>query len=163
MPHLVTSASASVLMLMGCLLGVVFMVRFLVALTRDGKMHSGHAVRPGGLHYAADASRARTRAALCWRIPRPTWRLEWSESPPLSPGIPAASQGRRRGTRCMRRQPAKPVEKLGPHPSVVIARAEAAYESEKPRHARHHFRCTDNCFLSDFHRLCEVLRSHSLR
>jgi|SRR6185369_5617039 hypothetical protein len=61
MPHLVTSASASVLMLMGCLLGVVFMVRFLVAVTRDGKMHTGHAVRPGGLHYAADASRARTR------------------------------------------------------------------------------------------------------
>ena len=51
-------------MLMGCLLGVVFMVRFLVALTRDGKMHSGHAVRPGGLHYAADASRTRRRAVL---------------------------------------------------------------------------------------------------
>ena len=64
MPHLVTSASASVLMLMGCLLGVVFMVRFLVAVTRDGKMHSGHAVRPGGLHYAADASRTRRRAVL---------------------------------------------------------------------------------------------------
>jgi hypothetical protein len=64
MPHLVTSASASVLMLMGCLLGVVFMVRFLVAVTRDGKMHSGHAVRSGGLHYAADASRTRRRAVL---------------------------------------------------------------------------------------------------
>jgi len=64
MPHLVTSASASVLMLMGCLLGVVFMVRFLVAVTRDGKMHTGHAVRSGGLHYAADASRTRRRAVL---------------------------------------------------------------------------------------------------
>jgi hypothetical protein len=60
MPHLATAASVSVLMLLGCVVGVLFMVRFLVALTRDGKMHSGHAVRPG-LHYAADASRVRTR------------------------------------------------------------------------------------------------------
>jgi hypothetical protein len=37
------------------------MIRFLVALTLDGKMDSEHAVRPGGLHYAAEASRMRAR------------------------------------------------------------------------------------------------------
>ncbi len=61
MLHLETVARASVLMLLGCVLGVGFMIRFLVALTLDGKMHSEHAVRPGGLHYAADASRIRAR------------------------------------------------------------------------------------------------------
>ena len=61
MLHLETAASANVLMLLGCVLGAGFMIRFLVALTLDGKMHSEHAVRPGGLHYAAEASRMRAR------------------------------------------------------------------------------------------------------
>ena len=61
MPHLATAASVSVLMLLGCVVGVGFMIRFLVALTRDVNMHSAHAIRPGGLHYAADASSMRTR------------------------------------------------------------------------------------------------------
>ena len=66
MLHLETAASANILMLVGCVLGAGFMIRFLVALSLDGKMHSAHAVRPGGLHYAADGSRlrARHRAAL---------------------------------------------------------------------------------------------------
>ena len=61
MPHLATAASVSVPMLLGCVVGVGFMIRFLVALTRDVNMHSAHAIRPGGLHYAADASSMRTR------------------------------------------------------------------------------------------------------
>ncbi|MGC2183554.1 MAG: hypothetical protein WA637_09765 [Terriglobales bacterium] len=47
-------------MLLGCVLGLGFMVRFLIALTVDGKeAHSVHPVRPGGLHYVADRSRSR--------------------------------------------------------------------------------------------------------
>ncbi len=163
MLHLETVASASVLMLLGCVVGVGFMVRFLVALTLDGKMRF-RAHGPSGratLRRRCVALGPGTAGRL--RIPLPTWRLEWFESPPLSPGIPAAGQGRQRRAGCMRRRPARPVEKSMSQPSAVIARAEAAYESENTRHARHHFRCTDNCFLSDFHRVCEVLRSHSLR
>ena len=37
------------------------MIRFLVALTLDGKAHFEDAVRPGGLQNAADASRIRAR------------------------------------------------------------------------------------------------------
>ena len=158
--HLQTVASANVLMLLGCVVGVGFMVRFLVALTLDGKRLS-RAHGPSGRADTTPRMRLGTAGRL--RIPLPSWRLEWFESPPLSPGIPAAGLGRQRRASCMRRRPAKPVEKLAPQPSAVIARAEAAYESENTRHARHYFRCNHNCFLSDFHRVCEVLRSHSLR
>ena len=60
MLHLQTAASpAIVTMLLGCVLGLGFMVRFLIALTVDGKeAHAVHPVRPGGLDYAADRSRS---------------------------------------------------------------------------------------------------------
>ena len=49
-----------VTMLLGCVLGLGFMVRFLIALTVDGKEAlSVHPVRSGGLHYATDRSRSR--------------------------------------------------------------------------------------------------------
>jgi|SRR6478752_4950920 len=78
-----TVANANVLMLLGCFVGVGFMVRFLVALTLDGKMHSEHAVRPGGPHYAADASRPRTAVAnsashLAIGVVRITTALTWN-------------------------------------------------------------------------------------
>ena len=57
----------------------------------------------------------------------------------------------------------KPAQKVEFTPNAVIAPAEAGYESENTRHARHYFRRSNGCFLSDFHRVCEVLRSHSLR
>ena len=59
MLHLELAASpAIVTMLLGCVLGAGFMVRFLIALTVDGKQaHAVQAVRPGGLHYARNASR----------------------------------------------------------------------------------------------------------
>ena len=95
-------------MLMGCLLGVVFMVRFLVALTRDGKMHSEHAVRPGGLHYAADASRIRTRhraavanssSHLAIGVVRITTALTWNSGsgPRETAARPAACGDGRQG------------------------------------------------------------------
>ena len=62
MLHLETVARpAIVLMLLGCVLGVGFMVRFLVALTLDGKkMRAEYTIRPGGLHYAANMARTQT-------------------------------------------------------------------------------------------------------
>ena len=59
MLHLQTAASPAIMaMLLGCVLGVGFMIRFLIALTLDGKQaHAVHALRPGGLHYPEDASR----------------------------------------------------------------------------------------------------------
>ena len=127
MLHLETVASANVLMLLGCVVGVGFMVRFLVALTVDGKQaYFEHTVRPGGLHYAADASRHRGAVAnsashLAIGVVRITTALTWN-----------AGSGPKETARagCMRRPPARPVEKLMSQPSAVIARAEAAYESE---------------------------------
>jgi len=62
MLYLQTAANpAIVTILAGCVLGVGFMVRFLIALTVDGKeAHAVRSVRPGGLHYAGDRSRAQT-------------------------------------------------------------------------------------------------------
>jgi len=56
MLHLVAAASpVTVFMLLVCLLGVGFMVRFFVALTVDVKtMRSRYVVHTGGVHYAAD-------------------------------------------------------------------------------------------------------------
>lgn len=63
-----TAASPVIIaMLLGCVLGAGFMVRFLIALTVDGKAaRAVHVVRPGGLHYAGDRSRtlAPYRAAV---------------------------------------------------------------------------------------------------
>jgi hypothetical protein len=60
MLHLMTAASpATVFMLLMCLLGVGFMVRFLVALTVDERtMRSRYVVHTGGVHYAADMGRS---------------------------------------------------------------------------------------------------------
>lgn len=92
-------------MLPGCVVGVGFMIRFLVALTRDGKMQSEHAVRPGGIHYAAEASRIRHRAAvansashLAIGVVRITTALTWNSGskPRETAGDPlhAAAAGR---------------------------------------------------------------------
>ena len=63
-----TAASPVIVaMLLGCVLGAGFMVRFLIALTVDGRAaRAVHVVRPGGLHYAGDRSRTRApyRAAV---------------------------------------------------------------------------------------------------
>ena len=83
MLHLET-VSANVLMLLGCVVGVAFMVRFLVALTVDGKQaYFEHPVRPGGLHYAADPSRHRGAVAnsashLAIGVVRITTALTWN-------------------------------------------------------------------------------------
>ena len=60
MPHLETVASPAIfVMLLACVLGAGFMIRFLVALTLDQrKMHLDHAHRSAGLHYPADMARA---------------------------------------------------------------------------------------------------------
>jgi hypothetical protein len=60
MLHLATAASpATIFMLLVCLLGVGFMVRFLVALSVDEKtMRSRYVVHTGGVHYAADMGRS---------------------------------------------------------------------------------------------------------
>ena len=62
MLHLETVASPAIVsMLLGCVLGVGFMVRFLVALTLDGrKMRAEYTIRPGGLHYAGNIARTQT-------------------------------------------------------------------------------------------------------
>ena len=84
MLHLETVASANVLMLLGCIVGAAFMVRFLVALTLDRKQaYLEHTVRPGGLHYAADASRHRGAVAnsashLAIGVVRITTALTWN-------------------------------------------------------------------------------------
>ena len=56
MPHLETVASPAIfVMLLACVLGAGFMIRFLVALTLDErKMHLEYAHRRAGLHYPAD-------------------------------------------------------------------------------------------------------------
>jgi hypothetical protein len=56
MPHLETVASPAIfVMLLACVLGTGFMIRFLVALTLDErKMHLESAHRRAGLHYPAD-------------------------------------------------------------------------------------------------------------
>jgi hypothetical protein len=55
MPNLETVASpATVIMLLACILGLGFMVCFLVALTLDGRSMRAWHVRPEGVHYAAD-------------------------------------------------------------------------------------------------------------
>jgi hypothetical protein len=56
MPHLETVASPAILvMLLACVLGTGFMVRFLVALILDErKAHLEYAHRRPGLHYPAD-------------------------------------------------------------------------------------------------------------
>ena len=56
MLHLETVASPAIFaMLLACVLGTGFMVRFLVALTLDErKMHAEYAHRRAGLHYPAD-------------------------------------------------------------------------------------------------------------
>ena len=60
MPHLETVASPAIfVMLLACVLGAGFMIRFLVALTLDQrKMHLEYAHRSAGLHYPADMARA---------------------------------------------------------------------------------------------------------
>ena len=84
MLHLETVASANVLMLLGCVVGVAFMFHFLVALTLDRKQaYFEHTVRPGGLHYAADASRHRGAVAnsashLAIGVVRITTALTWN-------------------------------------------------------------------------------------
>ena len=96
MLHLETVASASVLMLLGCVVGVGFMVRFLVAVTLDRKQaYFAHTVRPGGLHYAADASRHRGTVAnsashLAIGVVRITTALTWNSGD--GPRETAASQ-----------------------------------------------------------------------
>jgi hypothetical protein len=56
MLHLETVTSPAIfVMLLACVLGSGFMVRFLVALTLEERaMHVKHAHRPAGLHYPAD-------------------------------------------------------------------------------------------------------------
>ena len=56
MLHLETVTSPAIfVMLLACVLGSGFMVRFLVALTlEERKMRVKHAHRPAGLHYPAD-------------------------------------------------------------------------------------------------------------
>jgi hypothetical protein len=56
MLHFETAASASIfVMLLACVLGAGFMIRFLVALTLDArKAHVEYAHRRAGLHYPAD-------------------------------------------------------------------------------------------------------------
>ena len=58
MLHLETVTSPAIFaMLLACVLGAGFMVRFLVALTLDErKMHAGYAHRRSGLHYPADTA-----------------------------------------------------------------------------------------------------------
>ena len=60
MLHLGTFTSpATFAMLLACVLGAAFMVRFLVALTLDDrKMHAEYARHRSGLHYPADTSLA---------------------------------------------------------------------------------------------------------
>ncbi|MGZ4731853.1 MAG: hypothetical protein ACXVZH_06885 [Terriglobales bacterium] len=62
MLYLQTAASpAMVTMLLGCVLGAGFMVRFLIALTLDARQtYSERTVRPGGVHYAAEVPRTQT-------------------------------------------------------------------------------------------------------
>ena len=59
MLHLAAAASPAIfVMLLACVLGAGFMVRFLVALTLDRrKMRVEYAVRREGLHYPADMAR----------------------------------------------------------------------------------------------------------
>ncbi len=55
MLHLQTVPTpAIVVMLLACILGMGFMVRFLVALTVEGRTMRARGVRPEGVHYAAD-------------------------------------------------------------------------------------------------------------
>ena len=58
MLHLETITSpATFIMLLSCVLGAGFMVRFLVALTLDEKkMHAEYARHHSGLHYASDTA-----------------------------------------------------------------------------------------------------------
>jgi len=58
MLHLETVTSPAIFaMLLACVLGAGFMVRFLVALTLDeGKMHAEYARRRSGLHCPADTA-----------------------------------------------------------------------------------------------------------
>ncbi len=58
MLHLETITSPAIFaMLLACVLGAGFMVRFLVALTLDERdMHTAYARRPSGLHYPADTA-----------------------------------------------------------------------------------------------------------
>jgi hypothetical protein len=58
MLHLETITSpATFIMLLSCVLGAGFMVRFLVALTLDEKkMHADYARQRSGLHYASDTA-----------------------------------------------------------------------------------------------------------
>src|ERR1700730_18251297 len=58
MLHLETVTSPAIFaMLLSCVLGAGFMVRFLVALTLDErKMHAEYAHRRSGLHYPADTA-----------------------------------------------------------------------------------------------------------
>ena len=105
MLHLET-VSANVLMLLGCVVGVAFMVRFLVALTVDGKQaYFEHTVRPGGLHYAADPSRhrgavANSAAHLAIGVVRITTALTWntgSEPRETAAGQPHAAAAGKAG------------------------------------------------------------------
>jgi hypothetical protein len=58
MLHLETFTSpANLVMLLSCVLGAAFMVRFLVALTLDErKMHAEYARHRSGLHYSGDTA-----------------------------------------------------------------------------------------------------------
>ena len=55
-PNIVAS-SAPVVMLAVCVLGIGFMVRFLIALAgEEERIRVVHEVRPGGVHYATDGA-----------------------------------------------------------------------------------------------------------
>jgi K+-transporting ATPase KdpF subunit len=60
------------------------------------------------------------------------------------------------------RRSAGQVQKSVSQPNIVIGQAETVTPGEY-EHARHYFRRSNNCILSDFYRVCEVLRSHPLR
>ncbi len=85
MLHLETVASADVLMVLVCILGVGFMIRFLVALTRDGKMHSGHTVRPedeSGVRAPFRSVVANSASHLAIGVVRITTALTWNSGRP---------------------------------------------------------------------------------
>ena len=116
-----------------------------------------------GVHCEADTACV---AAPCRKPavnPRPTLRLESSESRRLSPRMPDAGNVTHSFARLQvvtLDRPSPELDFPGRTPLSLGLKPSTTGEHE---HARHYFRGSDNCFLSDFHRVCEVLRSHSLR
>jgi hypothetical protein len=157
-------AGVTTIILLACVLGIGFMVLFFLALAGEKKStRPSHALRPRGVNCQADIA----CAAAPSRMPAVSPAAYVAMGVVRITTALASDAGRRNNDLSFDRlhmvglDRAKPRTQFPRPPSLSLE--QNLSRTGEPEYARHYFRRSNNRFLSDFYRVCEVLRSHSLR